>query len=276
MNKLSKIALGTVQFGMKYGISNKSVKPNKRIVSEILDIAIKNNIRIIDTASAYGVSEKVLGDNDLSLFKMISKFMPQDLNMGVEYALDMSLKRLNIKGLYGYLAHRPDSVNNQLWDELLNLKSSGKVQKIGFSFQTLKEVEEIIEKGFMPDLIQIPFNYFDTRFSHICESLKKNNVEIHSRSTFLQGLFFTNVGDLSNHFNPVKDIISQLQNEYGKKIAYQLLKYVDSMEFIDHIVIGVQSKLELLMNLNYTKASLELRDLEILIPDSILNPALWK
>lgn len=276
MHNLSKIALGTVQFGMKYGISNKSGMPTKNVVKEILDTAIKNDIRIIDTASAYGTSEKVLGDNDLSFFKVISKFMPQDLNFGVENALDKSLKRLNIKKLYGYIAHRSDSIDKKIWSELQRLKILGKVKKIGFSFQNLREAEKIINKGFIPDLIQIPFNYFDTRFFDICVFLKKNDVEIHSRSTFLQGLFFADINNLSSHFNEVKDIIFQLQKEHGNEISHQLLRYVDSMKFIDHIVVGVQSKSELLMNLNYTKASLELKDLKISPSETILNPALWK
>ena len=57
----SKIALGTVQFGLKYGIGNIKGRTNSVEVSKILDSAYSHGVRVVDTAQAYGESEKVLG-----------------------------------------------------------------------------------------------------------------------------------------------------------------------------------------------------------------------
>src|SRR3989304_10330472 len=58
---ISKLSLGTVQFGIPYGISNKNGKPNTKTVFEILEYALKNGINSFDTSPAYGRSEKILG-----------------------------------------------------------------------------------------------------------------------------------------------------------------------------------------------------------------------
>ncbi len=59
---MSKLALGTVQFGMSYGISNKHGQTTREQIIKILELAQKNDIRVLDTASSYGNSENILGE----------------------------------------------------------------------------------------------------------------------------------------------------------------------------------------------------------------------
>ena len=68
-----KLGLGTVQFGCSYGISNTKGQVLKDEVKRILDFAHKNGIDILDTASLYGNSEEILGQFDLSKFKIVTK-----------------------------------------------------------------------------------------------------------------------------------------------------------------------------------------------------------
>ena len=56
-----KIALGTVQFGFSYGISNTSGRTEEDQVLKILDYAWKNGINTLDTARDYGDSERIIG-----------------------------------------------------------------------------------------------------------------------------------------------------------------------------------------------------------------------
>ena len=58
----SRIILGTAQFGIPYGISNKKGKIPKKEIFKILDYAFRKNIRYLDTASGYGKSEQIIGD----------------------------------------------------------------------------------------------------------------------------------------------------------------------------------------------------------------------
>ncbi|WP_060522700.1 aldo/keto reductase [Nonlabens sp. MIC269] len=275
MSKRSKIALGTVQFGLDYGISNKEGKPNQKSVQEIITFAKNTGIELIDTASAYGNAEAVLGNEDLSSFKIVSKFLPENGMNNIPDSLRKSLSQLKVNRLYGYLAHRANSVSLNDWEILKAYKNDGKIEKIGFSYQSVDEVERTLKSGFIPDLVQIPFNYFDNRFEAICLKLKEYNVEIHSRSTFLQGLFFMSITELTNSFQEVQDLILELQKRFRDQLAGQLLNYVVNQEFIDYVVIGVQNKSQLETNLQSLNQALKLSKLDRNISGNVLNPALW-
>jgi uncharacterized protein len=59
MNIINKIVLGTVQFGLDYGINNKNGKIKFAEVNSILNFAWENGIRLLDSAYRYGDSEEV-------------------------------------------------------------------------------------------------------------------------------------------------------------------------------------------------------------------------
>jgi len=56
-----RLALGTVQFGMEYGISNVNGQVQLAEARAIIECAQKSNIDTLDTAYLYGSSEIVLG-----------------------------------------------------------------------------------------------------------------------------------------------------------------------------------------------------------------------
>jgi len=248
-NTNSKIGIGTVQFGIPYGISNKHGQTPEAEVKLILNYAKEDGIDVLDTASAYGNSEKVLGKNDLSAFKITSKFLLQNDQCSISQQLKESLQNLNVNSLYGYMAHRPMEVvdNPGLWDQLIQLKEQGSIKKIGFSFNEVYEIENILTLELIPDIIQVPYNYFDNRFEPYIIELKKLGCEIHARSPFLQGLFFTDTQALSDYFSDVKPIIEKLQ-KLGDNLSGMLLKYCTEKPFIDKVIFGVNTLYQLKEN----------------------------
>lgn len=269
-----KVGLGTVQFGLPYGISNKAGQTDSIEVTKILKTAKTYKIQVLDSASAYGNSEDVLGQNDLSSFKMVSKFMPDSME-DISNQLETSLEKLGIQKLHGYLAHRPLNIleNPALWDKLLEFKSKSKVDKIGFSLNEPMELEQLIDKGYIPDLIQVPYNYFDRRFEPYIKDLKKEGCEIHTRSAFLQGLFFMNPNRLDDFFEEVKLPISQLQKKEFLNGA--LLKFAVQQPFIDRVIIGVETNKQLVENLANLELASILPELQYKINENILIPSRW-
>ena len=69
---MTKLALGTVQFGMDYGI-NSGIKVEQNEVLKIVNLARKSGIKLIDTAQLYGSSEKVLGNVNTVDFDIVTK-----------------------------------------------------------------------------------------------------------------------------------------------------------------------------------------------------------
>lgn len=274
-SNVKKISIGTVQFGMDYGISNTLGKTSKSEVRAILLYAREIGLDTIDTASAYGNSEDVLGEIGVNGFKLISKFLPSE--GGFSKQLSNSLYKLRIKKLYGYLAHRPLDLlmNRSEWDALQNHKSLGNINKIGFSLNYPSEFNDIMEAGMIPDLIQVPYNFLDRRFEEHLIEAKKYNIEVHTRSCFLQGLFFKKVDHLDSFFNPIKGVLNQLQ--LRENMIGDLINYVASKPFIDKVVIGNENLQQLKQNIDSLTLA-QVIDLPIpdLRNDEVLIPAMWK
>lgn len=274
--RVQKLGLGTVQFGTRYGISNTTGKTPVEEVKKVLEVARQNGIELIDTASAYGSAEKVLGQNDLSSFRVVSKFMPPDQNQTVSHQLKQSLIELRLDSLYGYLAHRPDHLakNSKIWEELQSLKRDKFIQKIGFSLNSPKELLNLLQKNIQPDLIQVPYNYFDRRFHELMIELKENGCEIHTRSVFLQGLFFMDIEQLDPYFAELIPLIDDLQRNF-ENLQGALLKFVLQQPFVDTLVMGVENSEQFIQNLNSVSEADELPKMDKNITESILVPSNW-
>lgn len=277
MNSLiSKLGLGTVQFGVNYGISNKEGKTSMDEVKNIMDYAAKVGIEYIDTASAYGTAEEVIGNFDLSSFKIVSKYIPKtDLTLTSQFK--ESLSRMNLINIYGYMAHRPlDLIEDNCgpWKQLQKLKNDGLVKKIGASFNSIEEFEKIKSYNIELDIIQVPFNYFDHRFVSVMKELKSKNCEIHTRSTFLQGLFFCPPQSLSSFFQNIKEDLKHLQ-KYDN-LANRLLVYSLKNKDIDVVNIGVNNLDQLKVNIEEIEQnSIDLPIFNKQIDKKILIPSLW-
>lgn len=274
---VNKIGIGSVQFGLDYGITNKKGITTTLEVVKILEYARFNGIKYIDTASAYGSSEEVLGSQDLTDFKVISKFMPPDDGNTIFSELARSLKKLNLNKMYAYLAHRPAFLveNQETWKTLLNLKEKDKVQKIGFSLNRAEELSMLLSLNMIPDLIQVPYNFFDTRFEGLMYSLKEKGCEIHTRSTFLQGLFFMNPQELSPFFEPILEPLKEIQMLHGKNLGSTLLKHVVEKEFVDVVIVGVNNQAQLRENVEQITIAKPIGIKPPTIPENIVMPALW-
>lgn len=279
--RIGKLALGTVQFGMDYGISNAIGQTPKQEVSEILKLARSYGVYTLDTAQVYGESESVLGSLGVQDFQLISKLSSLELkNESVETLVLRSSKTTGLNKFYGMLFHNAESAMQfpGAVRDLQALKVKGVISKWGYSVYTPTELEELLIKYELPNLVQAPFNHLDNRFEPILKELHQKGVEIHTRSTFLQGLFFTDPDKLSEFFNPVKEYLINLRKAYGtnESIASNLLGWVLEKSYIDRVVIGVNSKNQFLSNIQ----GLENINISLLpersdVANELLIPKLW-
>ena len=193
-----KLALGTAQFGMTYGIANRTGQVSETEVGKMLRLAGDNGIDTLDTAVSYGGCEAILGRANVERFNVVTKLpsLPcgcSDVGGWVREQVAGSLARLQIKSIYGLLLHCPNDLLGQagkeLYTALQSLKETGEVQKLGISIYSPDELEPLA-KAFPIDLVQAPFNLVDRRLqiSGWLSRLKEMGVEVHARSPFLQGL----------------------------------------------------------------------------------------
>lgn len=276
-----KLGIGSVQFGMDYGISNKSGRTPLNEIEEILKIASYSNIDLIDTAVAYGNSEEVLGNCnacDMS-FKVVTKVTGSNLLED----FNSSLKRLKSKKVYGLLLHSFKEFNDSSYKQLLQIKNEDKAKKIGVSVYNAAEIEFIL-KNYNIDIIQLPLNIFDRRLlrSASLKKLKNRNVEIHCRSAFLQGLAFMDPYELPSYFSEIRNTLLEFQNtlkSYNISVESACLGFLKRIREIDYIICGVNNCNqfnEIIKAFNSDSVDIETIDKFEIEQERFLNPSLWE
>lgn len=106
-----KLALGTVQFGLDYGITNQTGQVSPLMAAQIMSVAREHHIDVIDTAASYGDSEFMLGRIGVQGFRVVTKLPPlpdmlDDVGIWAKRQLSNSLDRLRVKSIHGLLLHR--------------------------------------------------------------------------------------------------------------------------------------------------------------------------
>lgn len=251
-----KIALGTVQFGLKYGLSNKKGQVSSGEVSRILSLAKNLSIDTLDTAYLYGQAEAVLGQQEkIHNFRIFSKTekilgdIVEDADIKkFDKAFHDSLKKLNADKISGLMLHQAEDLLKEgglkLYEWFSGLKNQGKLDKIGISVYHPKTLQKIMNRHDL-DIVQLPTNLMDQRFKErgLIEKMKNKNVEIHARSLYLQGLLLEQESEVDSFFDPVKSIFKQLDEVCAQHNMSRLqlcLAYGLHLG-VDRLVIGVTS-----------------------------------
>ncbi|MCL6705562.1 aldo/keto reductase [Pseudomonas sp. R2.Fl] len=304
--KNAELVLGTVQLGLEYGAANRTGLPSDEEANAILETALRRGVAWLDTAHAYGKSEKRIGAFSRSLpagekINVVTKLDPlSDLDLGeeprcavarVEKSVEMSLTRLGLSSLPVLLMHRATHLTDfggAIWRQLLKLRETGVVERLGVSVQTPEELSLSLT---YPEIthIQLPFNLLDWRWDNkIVELRQRPDVSIHARSVFLQGLLIQENStvwpsiagvDAANVVQTLRALKHELNRESLQDLC---IAYARSVSWIDGLVIGVDTTkhLEMLCSLwsrpplSYSEACVVKARLPRL-PVQFLNPALW-
>lgn len=245
---ISKIVIGTAQFGLKYGINNKTGRISENEVKQILNFASLQNIFFLDTSPLYGNSEEVIGNclSEISgKFNIVSK-LPDCDKSEVKDLFFKSLSMLKSKKIYGYLFHHYSGFINQVsnYYELNELKEKGLIKKIGFSLYHTSELDYLLKNGYHFDIVQFPYSVFDQRFSEYLPILKDKNIEVFVRSIFLQGLVFKDPNELTYPLSKLSNKINLLRQLCIKKkisIANLCLSFIIENNCIDKVILGVDN-----------------------------------
>lgn len=287
--ELNKIAIGTVQFGLPYGIANQQGQVTTAEAQAIIDLAQANGINTLDTAIAYGDSERVLGSMVLDGFDIVTKLplVPEgctDIAGWVESELEASLSRLNVSKVDGLLLHSPNQLNSDIGDTLyqalLRKKSEGIVERIGVSVYSPDELYTLTEK-FQFDLVQAPFNIIDNRLrdTGLLEKLAVSNTHLHVRSVFMQGLLLMPASSRPKKFNRWSSLWStweQWLTETDLTPLQACIRYALSVSEIQKVVIGVDSSAQLNEILKAAEGDCPTPPPTLSCSDSdLLNPSHW-
>ncbi|TPH17160.1 aldo/keto reductase [Litorilituus lipolyticus] len=289
-----KLALGTVQFGLNYGVSNTQGQTPLEEVYRTLSFAHKAGITTLDTSSSYGNAEAVLGSYEPlnSQFDIITKSIAiNDSNIEQHHietiltSLKRSMEQLKTAKLAGVLVHQCDDLfktnGERIYQALTEQKSQGNIKRIGVSVYHQQQIEQLLAH-YDVDVIQLPFNIFDQRLlkSGTLDELKSRNIEIHARSVFLQGLFFADQTTLNPFFSPAFIPLNQLKT-FAKQNNLSLieltLNFVKNTSQIDKLICGVNTceQLEQLVNAIEKDIIIDNAEQFALSDENILSPTNW-
>ncbi|WP_426668539.1 aldo/keto reductase [Mucilaginibacter sp. McL0603] len=288
--EISKLILGTVQFGVPYGINNPNGKPSKDKVNEILRAAYKAGVRLLDTAEVYGNAHEIIGhfhqtypDN---IFGVITKMPTKSIPENIDDKLQQYLDELHIDRLHTLMFHSFAGYdkNKAIIPIIKKLKQQNKVKYLGVSIYNNDEFKKVIRDESI-DVIQLPFNVLDnSNFrGELIEQAKELNKIIHTRSVFLQGLFFKDIFDQNPVVMALYDQLKQIRDiagEYKISVGTLALSYCLSQHNIDNVLIGVDSIDQLTNNLiaqNYKLCDEAINKIDEIKTHNVsfLNPSLW-
>ena len=293
--KISRLGLGTVQFGMDYGFS-KALTQND--VNGILSAAHEQGVDFLDTARAYGDSEEKVGNyirQNPGHFTVCTKLEeigagtarhPEKVEQFIADSLDRSKRALGKSFLPMFLLHQTDGFvvdSADFWSALKRIKER-RGFKFGISVYDPEPTKEILEKqGDVIDCIQAPYNVVDRRFESLAGLLHEKGIVFIGRSTFLKGALVekkipTELKDLE----PVRKKLREISKKTGLTVSQLLVHFSLSSPVVDCALIGVRSIGQLRENLDLDKSREEFREYrQELSAISVDNPFLkdprqWK
>lgn len=286
-----KLLLGTVQMGLPYGVNNRSGRVPYAEAEKILKTAHSSGIHILDSAEAYGNAHSVIGrfhkENPGIQFGVITKLAEAESPEHILLKVHEFLKELRVDSLYALMFHSFKEYNEfrdsgTVFNEL---KEAGFIKRFGVSAYTNNEVEMLIEDPLV-DLIQLPFNLLDNEYQrgYLLRKAAKQGKLIHTRSAFLQGLFFMEHGSSHPVARALKEPLDQIRRiAVREKLSLPSLAlgYCLSKPYIDRVLIGVDSEKQLKENVKAFSVEIgddlvaEIDNIHVTNKD-LLNPSLWK
>ena len=293
-----ELCLGTVQFGMDYGILNTKKPPVENSI-KCLDYATQNGVRAIDTATAYGDAEEIVGqflskhtiarDN----LWISTKFKPNTLDdvktelykSVIRDNICNSLKQLHTDYVDAYYLHSARyAFDDSILEALYEVKKEGLARDVGVSIYEPEEADACFKSKYV-DIIQAPYSIFDHRMKKSGVLDRNDRCQIDTRSAFIQGLIIMDEDNIPTFLANAKPIIRKIDivcKETGLSRVELAMAYVKREKTISHLVFGVDSLEQLKKDINFFDSDVDeelLKQLEMEfdnIEAEIVMPSLWK
>ncbi|MBC7447035.1 MAG: aldo/keto reductase [Hymenobacteraceae bacterium] len=285
-----RLALGTAQFGLPYGLNNTAGQPALAGVADILREARDAGLTLLDTAAVYGDAEARIGQLQAITqdFAVVTKVAN---GPNVTHQVQASLDRLGRPAVAGVLFHSAFSFASRDagWRALLAEHAQGRIGQTGLSVYRMAHLLNgdfaTADAATQPGILQVPLSVLDQHFvPHVADLATTRGIEIHVRSAFLQGLLLRDPDQLPSFFQPLAPKLRQLRAVAatgGIPLSALLLLFAAQTPGVRRVVIGVDSVANLYENLRaaaYWDTALALRpQLEALAePDNTFTlPYTW-
>jgi aryl-alcohol dehydrogenase-like predicted oxidoreductase len=297
--QLSRLMLGTVQFGLPYGVGNRTGQPTYGDALAMVAAAVEGGVNCFDTAAAYGTSEEVLGRalHELGVADrviVVTKVRPltaAELADGVlaaraiERSVADSRQRLRLDCLPVVLFHR--EADAAYCDVLARLRTQGWLHHAGVSCDNRPGPATAFVAAGQLSALQLPANVLDRRHqrSGVFPRAAARGVAVFIRSVYLQGLLLMPEDDIPPALRevvPARRCLASLASAAGMPLAELAVRFMLAQPGVTCVLTGVETVAQVHENLAIVArgplpADL-LRAIDLATPElseTLITPSLW-
>lgn len=266
---VSRVALGTAQLGMAYGVANRSGRPDRTHATALLHAALTQGLTWFDTAQAYGDSETVLGDVFARLgasadVQVVTKGTGLSSAAAVTEQIEASLAALRVPRLACWLLHHERELSGwtpEHHEAAHRLRQEERVGAFGVSVYRPEMAARALESGFTA--LQVPASVFDRRFlrdSPLAHVRSGPGGPLFIRSVYLQGLCLMDPDQVPTGIPHGREAVRALRRfcaEHGFPVDHFCLHYVLQRTAAAgaRVVIGMETSAQLERNLELLQRS---------------------
>lgn len=300
-----ELVLGAANLGLAYGKAISRSLPERDSAFARLERAIGCGFAGVDTASAYGESERRIGDYlaisgvDIDRFQVSTKTVPDistsstDARTLVFNGVYRSMENLKSDRVSQILLHRWEHFHandGEVWSALRQLKQDGVVGRLGVSVQSPEELELALQEDEI-ETIQLACNLLDWRYdtTGLAQKLERTGQRIEVRSVLLQGLLslspavvFPTTPEMYSE-SDIREFLNWAAREFASGDVVALcIRYAISLPWADALVIGADSPEEIDHLCNIVGKGMfpedifaRLQEQRPKVPASLLDPSKW-
>ncbi len=293
----SRLTLGTVQFGLNYGIANRAGQPGYRTVCDILACAAAGGVNCLDTAAIYGSSEEVLGralratglGNRMTVVSKVAAIAGQpaaaEAAAFIRASVETSLRRLQLDVLPLCLFHK--EADYQYIEELWRLRDAGLIRYAGVSADNAPGPARTMAEAGRVAALQLPMNILDQRHerSGVLAAAAARRMTVFARSVYLQGLLLMPEENIIPELAaaiPARRQLQALAEQAGMGMDELALRYILSLEGVTSVITGVETVEQMRRNTQLFALGALPPDLLAAarqavpdLPDALLTPKTW-
>lgn len=297
--ELSRLMLGTVQFGLPYGIANRTGQPSYQDVVSIVSAAIEGGVNCFDTAATYGTSEEVLGrvleelklTDRVTVVTKVRPLNPAELSdstlaaRAIKQSVAESRRRLRIDCLPLVLFHR--EADAAYWYVLEELRERNWLRHCGVSCDNRPGSASQFATAGTFSALQLPGNVLDQRHlrSGVFRDAAANGVAVFIRSVYLQGLLVMSENDIPSALRsvlPTRRRLETIAKEANMSLPELALRFMLSQAGVTCVITGVETIAQIQDNVAMfdrgplpADVLLAIHEAIPELPESLLTPSMW-
>lgn len=261
-----RLTLGGAQWGMPYGIANRSGPPDDKALEAMLRRARDAGIRAIDTAPGYDQSERRIGEMIRTIpspdgWRVMTKLAADAHRPGLGTGETLERVATSLLGsraalgqdtlpvvLLHRFAHR-HACGGKLWRTLLAERDAGRIGSLGASAATPEEAWAALED---PDIeiIQVTSSLLDLRLlrQEFFPRARELGRTVHVRSVFQQGVAHLDPNTLPPGLGALAGPLRQIRKAAAELgVTPRTLFLGFAREFLPgaHPIVGCQTEAQL-------------------------------